>query len=54
MVTEPRKGQLVLDPCKFCRRQPRIGERYGTGAADWDFTGICPECWDETTAEDED
>jgi hypothetical protein len=53
MVSFPRKDELVDVACRFCQRGPRTGERYGPGADQWDFTGICPECWNATMAEPE-
>jgi len=47
------KGKPVRGICLFCKRQPRPGETYGTHAEGWDYTNICPECWDAETAEDD-
>lgn len=52
-MTEPRRGELVTSPCAICKREPREGETYGPHAAGWDFTDVCPECWDRITAEPE-
>lgn len=32
--------------CLFCQRAPRKGEIIGAGPAQWDYAGVCPECWD--------
>jgi hypothetical protein len=53
MVTNPRKDEPVARPCIKCHRDPRPGETYGPHAEGWDFLGICPGCWDEITAEDD-
>lgn len=53
-VTQPRKGQPVDAPCMICKRQPREGEVYGSHDTAWDFTDICPECWDRMFAEEDD
>ena len=50
----PRYNEPVDRPCDFCGREPNAGERYGTEPGTWDFTNICPECWDDTTAEPDD
>jgi hypothetical protein len=34
--------------CIICKRDPVAGETYGSHADGWDFTGICPECWDKS------
>lgn len=53
--TYPLRGRAVTEPCIQCHREPREGETFGPHAEGWDFTGICPECWDAITAEpDED
>jgi len=54
MAFEPRAGDEVILPCRFCKRDPRPGEKFGTEPEAWDFTGICPECWDEKIAEPDD
>ena len=50
-LSNPRAGEAVCSPCFVCKRDPRAGETYGPHAEGWDFTGICPECWDRVTAE---
>jgi hypothetical protein len=49
----PRLNERVVEACIFCHRQP-VGETYGPAPHQWDHTGICPACWDETTKEPED
>lgn len=46
-----KNGQPVEGVCQFCDRPPRNGETYGTHTEGWDFTNICPECWDELVDE---
>lgn len=45
----PKNGTPAVGPCYFCNRLPKEGEKYGTGPEDWDFSEICPECWEEVT-----
>lgn len=48
MCKSPLDGELVPEKarCAFCGRNPRPGERFGTGKKDWDSGGmICPDCW---------
>ena len=52
--THPLRGRAVTVPCIECKRAPREGETFGPHAEGWDFTGICPECWDRITAEPHD
>jgi len=52
-ITTPRKGAPVTEHCIWCDRLPREGEKYGTEPKDWDFTNICPECWDKAFKEEE-
>lgn len=54
MARTPRRGEPVDAPCTRCDRQPRPGERHGVGPDDWDFTGLCPQCWDTVTIDPED
>ncbi len=53
-VTHPLRGRPVRQPCIECKRAPRLGETFGPHDAGWDFTGLCPECWDRITAEPDD
>jgi hypothetical protein len=53
MVREPLKGEPVRGICFFCKRPPLPGEVYGPHAEGWDFTNICPECWNRVAAEHE-
>ena len=53
MITAPRQGERVTQPCIICKRPPCHGETFGPHAEGWDFTGICPECWDKETVEPE-
>lgn len=43
----PRNSLPVEGPCVACGRSPRPGEIYGTRPEDWDFTNMCPDCWDK-------
>lgn len=45
----PNQGLPVQGGCIFCGRAPIAGETYGPEPDQWDFTNICPECWDKTT-----
>ena len=50
----PLVDQAVVAPCIHCKRSPRSGETFGPHKKGWDFTGICPECWDKITEEPDD
>lgn len=52
--TYPLRGRAVNHPCITCKRKPREGETFGPHEKGWDFTGICPECWDAITDEPDD
>jgi hypothetical protein len=52
-IEHPRREEAVDRSCIRCHRDPRPGETYGPYEEGWDFTGICPECWNAITAEDE-
>lgn len=52
-TTYPRKGEQVDRRCVQCERSPEKGEVYGDGSDDWDFLGICPECWDVICEEED-
>ena len=49
----PKLSKPIDGPCTRCKREPRPGETYGPHEEGWDFTGICPTCWNEITAEPE-
>ena len=53
-MTYPRRNEPVQGECIFCHRSPRDGEVYGPHEDDWDFTNVCPECWDDNFYEDDD
>jgi hypothetical protein len=53
VVTQPKLGELVTEPCIRCKREPREGEMFGPHAEGWDFIGLCPKCWDEITYDPE-
>jgi hypothetical protein len=52
MVSYPKLGLEVENSCIECGRHAQPGEVYGTGVKDWDFTDLCPLCWDNITHED--
>ena len=51
-VNRPKLGQSVTGDCIICGRPPKAGETYGTEADQWDFTNICPQCWDNLFKEE--
>lgn len=49
----PLLNEPVEVSCMRCQRAPREGETYGPHPEGWDFTGICPECWDAMFSEED-
>ena len=50
----PKLGERVTGRCICCGRVPRNSETYGPHREGWDFTGVCPECWDQATMDPDD
>lgn len=52
MPAHHMNGKPVHGTCINCGRPPDVDEKYGIGPKDWDFTNMCPKCWDSITGGD--